>query len=277
MTGQSQRRERLCALLWDIPDDPRAALRWSLSKLRSLVDEPGKPRIVADRESVTFDITNVHVDALAVQAWFPNGIEELATKRLRLAAASFRGEFLEGLALSECHEFQGWLVAERERIRTLQVNVLNTIVDHLAGDAEEALPFVRTLVQVDPYDDAAWAKLVHLLVASGHRREAEQQLEAAKRLLKELGPGNAAALDKASRTVRDGWDALELTNGTRHAPRPSSEVRAKAESPQSSCFGKPAPLVGRSREWSMLLAAVDEAQAQGRERVILLTGEPGVG
>ncbi len=277
MTGQSHRRERLCAVLWDIPDDPRAALRWSLSKLRSLVDEPGKPRIVADRESVTFDATNVRVDALAIQEWFPNGVEEAATEHLRLAAAAFRGEFLEGLALPECHEFHGWLVAERERFRTMRVDVLNALVDRLADDPEEALPFVRTLVRVDPYDDAAWAKFVHLLVATGHRREAEQQLEAAKRLLKELGPGNSPALDNASRTVRDGWGALELMNGTRNPPRPSSEVRAKAESPPSSCFGKPTPLVGRSREWSKLLAAVDEAQAQGRERVILLTGEPGVG
>lgn len=277
MTGHSHRRERLCALLWDIPDDPRAALRWSLSKLRSLVDEPGKPRIVADRESVTFDATHAHVDALAVQQWFRNGIDEAATERLRQAAAAFRGEFLEGLALPECPEFQGWLVAERERFRTLQVNVLDSIVDRLADDPEEALPFVRALVRVDPYDDAGWAKLVHLLVATGHRREAEQQLEAAQRLLRELGPGRSAALDKVSRTVRDGSVAPELAKEIRNSPRPSSEVSAKTESPQSAWFGKPTPLIGRSREWSMLLAAVDEAKDQGRERVILLTGEPGVG
>ena len=28
------RREHLCELLWEIPDDPRGSLRWSLSKLR---------------------------------------------------------------------------------------------------------------------------------------------------------------------------------------------------------------------------------------------------
>ena len=40
-------RERLCDLLWQGPDDPRAALRWSLTKLRALFDED---RIVADRQ-----------------------------------------------------------------------------------------------------------------------------------------------------------------------------------------------------------------------------------
>src|SRR4051812_25505294 len=48
----SQPRQRLCDLLWDGPDDPRAALRWSLTKLRPLLDEPGKVRLVADRECV---------------------------------------------------------------------------------------------------------------------------------------------------------------------------------------------------------------------------------
>ena len=28
-TGRPHRRERLCELLWDLPDDPKAALRWS--------------------------------------------------------------------------------------------------------------------------------------------------------------------------------------------------------------------------------------------------------
>ncbi|HUF81539.1 MAG TPA: transcriptional regulator, partial [Burkholderiales bacterium] len=32
--GRPQRRERLCELFWDVPDDPRGALRWSLSKIR---------------------------------------------------------------------------------------------------------------------------------------------------------------------------------------------------------------------------------------------------
>ena len=51
-SGRQHRRERLCSLFWEIPDDPRGALRWSLSRVRSLVNEPGNERIVADREAV---------------------------------------------------------------------------------------------------------------------------------------------------------------------------------------------------------------------------------
>ena len=31
LTGRSHRRERLCSTFWEVPDDPRGALRWSLS------------------------------------------------------------------------------------------------------------------------------------------------------------------------------------------------------------------------------------------------------
>ncbi len=38
-------RSRLCDLLWDVPNDPRGELRWCLSKIRSLVDDPGQRRV----------------------------------------------------------------------------------------------------------------------------------------------------------------------------------------------------------------------------------------
>ena len=67
LTGRSHRRQRLCSLLWDVPDDPRGALRWSLSKLRPLVDDPGRPRLAADRESVSLELAGMRVDVLAVR------------------------------------------------------------------------------------------------------------------------------------------------------------------------------------------------------------------
>ena len=36
--GRRHRRERLCSIFWDGPDDPRASLRWNLTKLRAVVD-----------------------------------------------------------------------------------------------------------------------------------------------------------------------------------------------------------------------------------------------
>ena len=48
VTARPHSRDRLCAMFWAVPDDPRAALRWSLSRLRPLVDDHDCRRIVAD-------------------------------------------------------------------------------------------------------------------------------------------------------------------------------------------------------------------------------------
>ena len=48
LTPGPQRREKLCELLWQVPDDPRGSLRWSLSKLRPLVNDEGAERMDAN-------------------------------------------------------------------------------------------------------------------------------------------------------------------------------------------------------------------------------------
>src|SRR5215218_7956741 len=99
-TGRPHRRERLCELLWDIPDDPRGALRWSLSKLRALVDDEGAPRILAERETVSFERNGAAIDWLDLKALGARGLEAAPIDELERAAAAFRGDFLEDLEIA---------------------------------------------------------------------------------------------------------------------------------------------------------------------------------
>src|SRR6187401_3045280 len=62
--GKPVRRERLCHLFWEIPDDPKGALRWSLSKLRGLLGGA----IIADRETAAIDSAKLVVDFHALRA-----------------------------------------------------------------------------------------------------------------------------------------------------------------------------------------------------------------
>src|SRR5256885_13934627 len=68
VTARAHSRDRLCAMFWGVPDDPRAALRWSLSHLRPLIDDDGCRRIIADRESVGLDLACVTVDILSLRS-----------------------------------------------------------------------------------------------------------------------------------------------------------------------------------------------------------------
>src|SRR6187551_1789769 len=82
------RREQLCQLLWEIPDDPRGSLRWSLSKLRRLVD---------DRARVGFDAEGISIDTRELKQLVAGGLHQVPTEVLESATARYRGNVLEGL------------------------------------------------------------------------------------------------------------------------------------------------------------------------------------
>src|SRR5262245_4498390 len=75
VTARPHSRDRLCAMFWAVPDDPRAALRWSLSRLRRIVDEQDCRRIIADRENVGLDSASIAVDFLSLRGLVRNGAE----------------------------------------------------------------------------------------------------------------------------------------------------------------------------------------------------------
>src|SRR5262245_26718208 len=262
LTGRSHRRDRLCQLLWDVADDPRGALRWSLSRLRALVDEPGRPRVVAAGDSVAFEPLGAQVDILALKQRAAAGLDEASVEELAAFAGKFRGELLEGLDLGDFLDFQAFCVAEREEARKLHAAVLRRLVSRLAADPQAALPHARALAAVDPFDAAARADLVRLLAATGRPREAEQQYEAACRIRKELGGPPSSELEAAWRGARE---------------RVSSPMAVETERP-----APPLPTVGprrvdREAERGRLARALDETAREGRARVVLLTGEPGLG
>src|SRR5882724_11324871 len=102
VTARPHSRDRLCAMLWPIPDDPRAALRWSLGRLRPLVDEPDCRRIIADREKVRFDLGGGTVDILSLLNACQHGLGALSIDALRQATEALESDFLQGLDLPDC-------------------------------------------------------------------------------------------------------------------------------------------------------------------------------
>src|SRR3546814_12207771 len=61
LTGKPARRERLCEIFFDFPDDPRAALRWSLSKIRAMLG-PFAGALEADRARVSLRTEHIRTD-----------------------------------------------------------------------------------------------------------------------------------------------------------------------------------------------------------------------
>jgi pimeloyl-ACP methyl ester carboxylesterase/DNA-binding SARP family transcriptional activator len=167
------RRERLCELLWELPDDPRGSLRWSLSKLRSLLDEETHCRLVADRETVRLECSRLALDWRVLRDLSREDIRRCSTNDLA-RAAEMDGEFLEGLDLPRCDAFQAWLSAMREDVRRWRTALLREFVKRPIGP-ELALEHARTWTALDPYDALARVALISLLEGTGRRTEAEEQ------------------------------------------------------------------------------------------------------
>ena len=178
------RRDFLCELLWEIPDDPRGSLRWSLSKLRRLIDDEDIQRIIADRTHVEIDTSDADIDASRLCTLTGNGLADASIESLEDAADRYRGNFLEGLDMPNFHDFHAWCIAERAQIARAQIELLKELVSRFGAEPERALPYARTLVAISPYDEELRADLIRLLVALGRADEAEQHYQLGRRMLK---------------------------------------------------------------------------------------------
>src|SRR5262245_62564621 len=79
-------RSQLCELLWDVPNDPRGELRWCLSKIRGVVDEPGRRRVETRDDTIRLDLADCRIDAVDVAGAIESGVETLALDQQRTLA-----------------------------------------------------------------------------------------------------------------------------------------------------------------------------------------------
>ena len=284
--GGALPRSRLCELFWEGPLDPRAALRWSLTKLRPLLDDGGERRLVGDRERVGFAPAGAALDLAAVHGAVAGGLDRASTAALCEAVSLFRGELLEGLELPDCYRYREWLLAEREALRSLRRSILAALVIRLRETPAEALRHARAWVGIDPLDEPAQAAVIRLLGELGQVREAQAQYESCRRMLREeLGTAPSEEVEEARR-------GLTPLAPLSHRP-PFRRERGEIPRTASELLGGGAPLpgaggamgeglgvrplVGRARERAELAALLDAAARGEGGTVLLVSGEPGMG
>jgi DNA-binding SARP family transcriptional activator len=277
-TGAPQSRSALCDLLWDGTDDPRASLRWSLTKLRDVVDEDAAPHLQADRDKVAFAAAGCRIDSQRVAAVLQGqDLTQLPTETLEEAARALQGEFLDGLDLPVCYRFHHWCMAERERYSRWRRGVLDALTTRLADDPPRALPHGRAMVAADPLDEAAHATLVRLLHAAGRYPDAETHYAYAREMLRrEVALPDGGALDEAIRAARR---QQRLAAAAQQAPAPPLASPATPAGPSFAYPAQQAPaprpaLVGRDDERQAIAGALAAPQSAP---VLLFVGEPGIG
>lgn len=253
-------RQRLAFMLWPESTEAQARtnLRKTLHTIRGEAPEVAQalevtPRTIARRRDVA---CWVDVAAFRAELQRADAAEEGsddAVAALRAAVHLYSGDLLEG-----CYD--DWVVDERERLRERYVGALWNLGEALAdrGDRAGALRLGRQVLRCDPFREDVYRFLMRMHNAAGDRAAAVRVYhECVTTLQRELGVDPARATTQAyARLVQ--------------------AEQAKAEPPPPAAPASATALVGRGHEWARLAEAWRDAEG-GRSRLVVVTGEAGVG
>ena len=178
-------RSQLCELLWDVPNDPRGELRWCLSKLRGILDEPNHPRVESRADTVRLDLADCFVDAAEISRATQAGVESLPTAQLQRLCTLFGGEFLHGLEIDRNPGFNSWLTSQRRRFRSCHTALLEQLARTATGD--EIFGYLEKLAELAPFDQRVHEMLLNAFARRGRIREGEEHLAATARLFEAEG------------------------------------------------------------------------------------------
>jgi pimeloyl-ACP methyl ester carboxylesterase/DNA-binding SARP family transcriptional activator len=219
LKGAPQRRDALCELLWEVPDDPRGALRWSLSKLRPVLNDDGGERLTADRERVAFERHGADVDFLRVEAACAAGLKELGPDELVELCGICSGTMLAGLDLPSQPAYEAWRLGQQGRARRLHLHVIDELIARENGSAER-IALLRRRVETDPADQAAHLRLIAQLAAVSPA-DAKTQAEISRRMLADVGGLQEVQLKAALH----GTDAVSPASFPQPAPALRQDIR----------------------------------------------------
>jgi len=282
--GRPHARTALAGLLW--PERPERAaldsLRTALATLRTAICDRGAtpPFLLITHETVQF---NAASDCWLDVAAFRQGVESIhsspsARERLEKAVDLYRGDFLQGFAVRGSHEYEDWMLLQRERLQRLVLATLRRLIDvyRASGELERACRIAWRQVELAPWKEEAHRSLMRLLALTGQRGAALAQYQACRRALaQELG------VEPAEETVRL-YEQIQAGEVELAAPPPNRE---RETPPGHPAFLKPqsgtdrrarSAFVARERELEHLDGCLENALS-GQGQVIFVTGEAGTG
>lgn len=246
-------RTHLADLFWG--DKPEAKGRGNLSRVLHNLNDLFPNAFHATRETIqlkpaVFSLDLREFERDAAQAT-PNG--------LAAAALLYRDEFMAGLFLDDCAEFEVWLVQERERWQQRVVSVLECLSGYYArhGEFSAALPFAARLLEIEPWREETHRQMMQLLSQTGQRSAALQQYEIAQRVLRE-----EMGIEPSSETI----SLYEQIRREEIAPISPSPIRHNLPTALTSFFG-------RETEIARITARLNNPDC----RLLTIVGTGGIG
>jgi predicted ATPase/DNA-binding SARP family transcriptional activator len=256
-------RRELYALFCSDADDPPAALRWHLSRLRHAL---GAEVIQAQVDNVKLNHRACLVDSVEFGRALVANLVGQTTEALVTAVGWYCGEFAAGLSLDNAADFELWLLNERTRLRGLYERGQSELVARFIAleRYEDAIQHAQQLLTANPLLEQAHAQLIWLYAQTGQLQAALQQYVSCREILR-----RELAVEPTP-DLRALYDDVRTGRVGRALPAP---VPAMREAPDlRRTFG----WVGRQEELKVLELEWQSARA-GRGRVVLIEAEAGGG
>lgn len=257
-------RRQLAFIFWPDTSDQQALknLRTLLTRLRQALPDADDfitvmPQILQWHPDAHFLLDVAEFEAALARSAAAQESGDLAgaARAWSAAVAAYTGDLLP-----DCYD--DWVLPLRERLHGAYGDALDRLILTLEEqrDYSGALPYAQRLLHHDPLHEAAYRHLMRLHLAEGNRADAVRVYHVCEAMLKrEFG----TAPDRATRDLY-----MRLL---RAEDRLAPAAAGRRAEPVARL-----PLVGRVAEWAHLMSAWQEAAA-GRSRMVLLTGEVGIG
>lgn len=241
-------RDRLLEVLWEgePPETGGKALQVYVSQLRKLL---GRERVETQAPGYRLRLEEGELDLERFQRLRAQG-------KFAQALALWRGPPLAELA------YRRFAQAEIARLEELRLTCLEERIDQdlAQGRHGELVGELEALVREHPLRERLRSRLMLCLYRSGRQAEALEAYQEARRALTEdLGIEPSKELRELQQAILRQDPALETVT---EPPEPREQGRGV--------------FVGRERELEQLRQALDDALA-GQGRLVLVSGEPGIG
>jgi predicted ATPase/DNA-binding SARP family transcriptional activator len=267
MNRGKQPREFLSGFFW--PDYEQAK---AFSNLRRTIWEVhqaiGEGWLIADRESVSLNPkSEIDLDVSQFQDLLTQG-DQQADVSIRISLLSdavklYRNHFLTGFSLKDAYPFNEWAFAESEELRHKLADALILLSeDYCAlGQAENAIPYARRLITLDPINESAHRHLMQVYLRAGQHSAALKQYQTCEEILrKEWNLDPQPETHELYKKIRKG----ELK--PLHVERQIEPITAKQNLPsQLSTF------IGRETEQEEIINLIS------KNRLVTLAGMGGIG
>ncbi|GIK41331.1 MAG: hypothetical protein BroJett011_51640 [Chloroflexota bacterium] len=186
VTGRPHGRESLVMLLWG--DMPEAAAKRNLTQVLSLLRKQFAPFLEITPQQIGLKPESPYwVDVQLFQQSLETIDPTQEPERLRQVVGLYQGDFLQGFYVKDALDFEEWVLTQRERLRELMIQALDSLVNHYLGqtDYPAGLDIAARLLVLEPWRETAHRQMMLLLARSGRREAALAQYENCRRILAE--------------------------------------------------------------------------------------------